>query len=76
MARKPSFFQQSDNRVFLRRLRWNDKLSLHDVKLDPPTRASLDRVSEVLSRGDLRPSDYDKLQHELEKILEHLYPET
>jgi hypothetical protein len=31
MARKPSFFQQSDNQAFLRRLSWNDKLGLHEV---------------------------------------------
>jgi hypothetical protein len=74
MARKPSFFQQSDNQAFLRRLRWNDKLGLHEVKLDPTTRESLKRVSEVASRGDLRPSDYAELNHEFEKILDHLYP--
>jgi hypothetical protein len=76
IAHDPSFFQQSESRAFLRRLRWNDKLGLHDVKLDPITRASLDRVSAVLSRGDLRPSDYAEIRHELEKILDHFYPET
>jgi hypothetical protein len=76
MARKPSFFQQSGNQRFVRLLLWSDKLGRNEVKLDPTTRESLDRISEVISKGDLRPSDYDKLQHELEKILEHLYPET
>lgn len=76
LAHDPSFFQRSETRTFLRRLLWSDKLGLHDVKLDPPTRASLDRISEVLSRGDLRPSDYAELQHELENILSHLYPQT
>jgi hypothetical protein len=76
LARNPSFFQQSQTRAFLRRLRWNDKLGLHEVKLDPTTRASLDRISEVVSRGDLRPSDYAELRQELEKILEHLYPQA
>jgi Putative zinc-finger len=78
MAHNPSFFQRSDTRSFLRRLRWRDKLherlGLGDTKLDPTTRESLDRVSEVVSKGDLRPSDYADLQHELEKILEHYYP--
>jgi len=74
MAKDPSFFQQSDTRKFLRRLRWNDKLGLREVKLDPTTRASLDRISEVVSRGDLRPSDYAELKQELETILKHLYP--
>jgi hypothetical protein len=74
MARNPSFFQKSENRAFLRRLLWRDKLGLGDVKLDPTTRASLDRVSEVLSKGDLRPSDYTEIKNQLEKILDHYYP--
>jgi Putative zinc-finger len=76
LEKNPSFFQQSGNQAFLRRLRWNDKLGLHDVKLDPDTRASLDQVSDVISKSNLRPADYAKLQQELEKILEHLYPKT
>jgi hypothetical protein len=76
MAQNPSFFQRSDSRAFLRRLRWNDKLDLHDVKLDPTTRASLDRISEVLSKGDLRPADYAEIKGQLEKILNSYYPYT
>lgn len=76
MAQKPSFFQQSDNRAFLRHLLWNDKLGLHDVKLDPTTRASLDRVSEIISKSDLRPSDYAEIKNQLEKILNVYYPMT
>jgi len=76
MARKPSFFQQSGNQRFLRHLLWSDKLGFHEVKLDSTTRASLNRVSEIASKGDLRPSDYAELKQELEKILGHLYPET
>src|SRR3954454_4874795 len=34
MAHNPSFFQKSDNRAFLRRLRWSDKLGRNEVKLD------------------------------------------
>lgn len=74
LEKNPSFFQQSDNRAFLRRLRWSDKLGLHDVKLDPATRASLDRISDIISKSDLRPSDYTELQHGLEKILGTYYP--
>jgi hypothetical protein len=76
MAHNPFFFLQTQSRTFLRRLLWNDKFGLHGVKLDPATRQSLDRVSEVLSRGDLRPSDYAELQQELEKILEAHYPQS
>lgn len=76
MEHNPSFFQQSDTLGFLRRLRWRDKMGIGDVKLDPTTRQSLDQVSEVLSRGDLRPSDYAELRTQLEKILDHFYPMT
>lgn len=76
LAHNPSFFQQADNRNFLRLLRWNDKLGLHEVKLDPTTRESLDRISEVISKNDLRPSDYAELEQQLRKILDHYYPET
>jgi Putative zinc-finger len=76
MARKPAFFQQSDNQRFLRRLRWNDKLGLHDVKLDPTTRESLSRISDIISKSDLQPADYDELKQQLEKILQLLYPES
>jgi hypothetical protein len=76
LAHNSSFFQQSQTRSFLRRLRWNDKLGLHEVKLDPPTRASLDRISEILSNSDLRPSDYAEIETQLEKILGIHYPMT
>jgi hypothetical protein len=76
MARNPSFFQQSENRAFLRRLLWRDKLGRNEVKLDPVTRASLDRISEVLSRGDLRSSDYAEIKTQLENILGVHYPMT
>lgn len=76
LEKNPTFFQQSNNRAFLRRLLWSDKLDLHDVKLDPATRASLDRISEIISKSDLRPSDYTELKQELEKILGTYYPQT
>ncbi|HEY3567263.1 MAG TPA: zf-HC2 domain-containing protein [Thermoanaerobaculia bacterium] len=76
LAHNPSFFQQSETQTFLRRLRWNDKFGLHDVKLDPTTRQSLDRVSEIISKRDLRQSDYAEIKNQLEKILDHYYPMT
>jgi hypothetical protein len=76
MARNPTFFRQADTRRFLRRLRWNDRLGLHEVKLDPVTRESLDRISEILSKSDLQPADYPGLRRQLERILEHYYPQS
>jgi Putative zinc-finger len=80
LSQSPTFFQQSESRKFLRRLRWRDKLherlGLGDTELDPITRASLDRVSEIISKRDLRPADYDEIEQQLRKILDHYYPET
>jgi hypothetical protein len=76
MAGNPSFFRQADTRSFLRHLLWRDKLGFGDTKLDPTTRASLDRISGIVSKSDLGASDYSLLRQELEKILEHYYPMT
>ncbi|MFL6258358.1 MAG: zf-HC2 domain-containing protein [Thermoanaerobaculia bacterium] len=75
MARNPTFFQQPETRKFLRRLRWNDKLGLHDVQLDSTTRESLTRVSQIAANRNLRPSDYAELEQQLRKILEVYYPQ-
>ncbi len=74
LARNPSFFRQADTRSFLRHLLWRDKLGFGETKLDPTTRASLDRISDIVSKGDLGPSDYDAIRRELEKILVVYYP--
>jgi hypothetical protein len=76
LARDPSFFQQGDSRAFLRRLRWNDRFGLHDIKLDPPTRESLRQIADVTSKGDLQASDYARLQQPFEEILKIHYPDT
>lgn len=76
LAHDPSFFQQPDTRSFLRRFRWREKLGLGDTKLDPASRESLDQISEIVSKGDLRASDYAELQRQFDKILEKYYPAT
>lgn len=76
LARDPSFFQQSESRSFLRKLLWRDKLGIGEAKLDPPTRESLQRISDVLGKGDLQAPDYAELSRQLEKILQVHYPET
>jgi hypothetical protein len=76
LSRNPSFFQQADTRSFLRRLRWRDKLGIGDTKLDPTTRESLERIADIVSKGDLQASDYDKLKAQCEKILDKYYPES
>jgi hypothetical protein len=77
LAGNPSFFQQSDSRNFLRRLLWRDRLGFEkDFKLDPPTRASLEKISDVLGKGDLKPQDYAEIRRETEKILEIHYPQA
>jgi len=77
LASSPSFFQQSESRQFLRRLLWRDRTGFEkDFKLDAPTRASLERISDVLGKGDLKAADYAEIRRETEKILEIHYPEA
>lgn len=73
--RDPSFFQKSDNRAFLRRLRWREKLGIGDIKLDPAARESLDQISEIGSGRDLQSADYDRLKTQFDAILQHYYPD-
>jgi len=75
VAKTPSFFQQSSTRSFLRRLLWRDRVGLGDFKLDPPTRASLEAISDVLSKGDLQAPHYAEIRRETEKVLKIYYPE-
>jgi hypothetical protein len=74
LSHDPSFFQQADTRSFLRRLYWRDKLRIGDTTLDPVSRESLGRISEIVSKGDLQASDYTQLRTQLDKILEKYYP--
>jgi hypothetical protein len=76
LARNPSFFQQPDTQSFLRRFRWREKLGLGDTKLDPISRESLGRISEIAFKDDLQTADYAELQRQFDKILEKYYPET
>ena len=78
-AKNPAFFREGDAPSFLRRLLWREKLPEvfrkdDEVRLDPPTRQSLEEVSRVLSKGELAASDYERLTEELGKILERHYP--
>jgi len=76
LAKDPSFFQDSDNQRFLGKLLRRDKLGWNETKLDPPTRAALEQIADVLPSGDLQPSDYARLRPLFDKILEIHYPET
>jgi hypothetical protein len=76
LSQTPSFFRQPETRSFLRHLLWRDKLGIGATRLDPATRESLEQVSEILSRNDLRASDYAELGQQLEKILDKYYPES
>jgi hypothetical protein len=73
ISRDPSFFRQVENRRFLQRLLWRDRLGLGETRLDPPTRASLWRISEILGKGDLQTSDYALLGRQLDEILKIHY---
>ena len=71
----PSFFQKSDNRAFLRRLRWREKLGIGDIVPDPAARESLDQISEIISGQNLQPADYDRLKTQFDAILGRYYPD-
>ncbi|HEY0557589.1 MAG TPA: zf-HC2 domain-containing protein [Thermoanaerobaculia bacterium] len=78
-AHDPSFFQQRETRTFLRRLLWRDRfhdlLRIDDPKLDPDTRKNLDRIGEIVSKGNLQASDYGELIKQLKEILKKYYPD-
>jgi hypothetical protein len=76
LARDPSFFQQADTRNFLRRSIWRERLGLGETKLDPPSRRSLEQIGDIVSRGDLRTSDYAELGQRFDQILAAHYPNT
>lgn len=78
LARDPSFFQQADARSFLRRSIWRAKLGIggDEARLDPPSRRSLERIGDIVSRGDLRTSDYAELGRRFDQILGIHYPDT
>ncbi|HEV2853964.1 MAG TPA: zf-HC2 domain-containing protein [Thermoanaerobaculia bacterium] len=75
-ARTQDFFREGDTRSFLRRLLWREEVGLGDVKLDQTTRESLEEISRILDKGELQPSDYDRLSEELRQILSVHYPES
>jgi hypothetical protein len=76
IAQEPSYFQDGDRRLFLRRLLWRQKLGRDDLKLDPVALQSLRDVSEVLETKDLGSSDYAKLRRSFEAILDVYYPQS
>ncbi|HKI01335.1 MAG TPA: zf-HC2 domain-containing protein [Thermoanaerobaculia bacterium] len=76
IAEEPSFFQESENRSFLRRFLWKEKLGIGDTKLDPAARESLRQIAAAASKDDLAAADFKSLRGQLDRILEIYYPET
>src|SRR5215203_3721196 len=70
MAKNPAFFQERENRSFLRRALWREKLGLGEMKLDPETRESLQQIADIIAKDDLGASDYVELKRRFEQILE------
>lgn len=75
-AEQPSFFQRGETRAFLRRLLWRDKLRWGEMKLDQPSRESLQEISRILDKGDLQTPDYEALRGRIDEILKIQYPES
>jgi Putative zinc-finger len=78
IAEEPSFFENSDNRSFLRRLLWRQKLGIgkKDMALDPGARQNLQDISRALGKGRPGRSEYAKLRKDFEAILQIYYPEV
>lgn len=73
ISRDPSFFRRAETRHFLRRLLWRDRFRLGETRLDPPTRESLRRISEILGKDELQASDYALLGRQFDEILKIHY---
>jgi hypothetical protein len=76
LNRWPLFFQRATTQRFLRRLVWRSRLGIGEPKLDPLTRESLTQVFKVISKNNLQSWDYDRIEQQLRKILDHYYPMT
>jgi hypothetical protein len=78
IAEESSFFENSDNRAFLRRLLWRQKLGIgtKEFKLDPGALRSLQDISNLLQKGSLGRPEYARLRQSFEKILEIYYPKS
>jgi hypothetical protein len=74
IAKNPAFFKESENRSFLRRALWREKLGFGEMKLDPETRESLQQIADIIAKDDLGASDYVELKRRFEQILEIHYP--
>jgi hypothetical protein len=74
IAKNPAFFKESENRSFLRRALWREKLGFGEMKLDPETRESLQQIADIIANDDLGASDYVELKRRFEQILEIHYP--
>jgi len=75
ISKNSAFFNERENRSFLRRLLWQEKLGLlDDMKLDPETRESLQQIADISAKGNLGASDYVELKRRFEQILEIHYP--
>jgi hypothetical protein len=74
IAQEPSFFQQGENRRFLRRTIWRQRFGIGDMTIDPAALQALRDVSDVLDNRDLESADYARLKQSFDHILEIYYP--
>jgi len=74
IAKNPAFFQERENRSFLRRALWRESLGIGEMKLDPETRESLQQIADIIEKDDLGASDYVELKRRFEQVLEIHYP--
>lgn len=75
ISHNPTFFNQSVNRRFLRRVLWRDRLGFKDSKLPAESRGELEAIYEIAGQSPLQPSHFAKLQGHFENILKINYPD-
>jgi hypothetical protein len=77
ISQNPSFFSQSANRSFLRRVLWRDRLGIEGLNLAKPkeSRGELDAIYKLAGQSTLQPADFDALREHFEKILTANYPQ-
>ena len=75
IARDPAFFQQPENRSFLRHVLWRDRFGIKDSKLPEKSRGELRAIDDILDKSELQSADYDTLKSHFDKILDANYPQ-
>ena len=76
ISHDPAFFQQPENRSFLRHVLWRDRVGFKDSKLPKESRQQLDAIYDILGKSKLQSADFRLLESHLWEILNANYPQS